>query len=53
VLKYRVWRIESAHVIAGLTRITRDLDLAEDRSAHLLKNECLTGLTPILSQNDR
>ena len=37
-----VWRIESARVIAGLTR---DLDLAEDRSAHLLKNECLTGLT--------
>ena len=33
-----VWRIESARVIAGLTR---DLDLAEDRSAHLLKNECL------------
>jgi hypothetical protein len=45
-----VWRIESARVIAGLTR---DLDLAEDRSAHFLKNECLTGLTPILSQNDR
>ena len=42
-----VWRIESARVIAGLTRLTRDLDLAEDRSAHLLKNECLTGLTPI------
>ena len=48
-----VWRIESGRVIAGLTRLTRDLDLAEDRSAHLLKNECLTGLTPILSQNDR
>jgi hypothetical protein len=51
-----VWRIESARVIAGLTRLTRltrDLDLAEDRSAHLLKNEYLTGLTPILSQNDR
>ena len=25
-----VWRIESARVIAGLTRFTRDLDLAED-----------------------
>jgi predicted RNA polymerase sigma factor len=25
-----VWRIESAHVIAGLTRLTRDVGLAED-----------------------
>jgi hypothetical protein len=45
-----VWRIEPARIIAGLTR---DLDLAGDCSAHFLKNECLTGLTPILLQNDR
>jgi predicted RNA polymerase sigma factor len=25
-----VWRIESARVIAGLTRLTRDVGLAED-----------------------
>jgi predicted RNA polymerase sigma factor len=25
-----VWRIDSARIIADLTRLTRDLDLAED-----------------------
>jgi RNA polymerase sigma factor (sigma-70 family) len=31
-----VWRIESARVIAGLTRLTRDLDLAEDLAQEAL-----------------
>ncbi len=31
-----VWRIESARVIAGLTRFTRDLDLAEDLAQEAL-----------------
>ena len=31
-----VWRIESARVIAGLTRLTRDLDLAEDLTQEAL-----------------
>ena len=31
-----VWRIESALVIAGLTRLTRDLDLAEDLAQEAL-----------------
>jgi len=31
-----VWRIESAHVIAGLTRLTRDVGLAEDLAQEAL-----------------
>ena len=31
-----VWRIESARVIAGLTRLTRDFDLAEDLAQEAL-----------------
>src|SRR5579864_8929113 len=31
-----VWRIESARVIAGLTRITRDVGLAEDLAQEAL-----------------
>jgi predicted RNA polymerase sigma factor len=31
-----VWRIESARVIAGLTRLTRGLDLAEDLAQEAL-----------------
>jgi predicted RNA polymerase sigma factor len=31
-----VWRIESALVIAGLTRLSRDLDLAEDLAQEAL-----------------
>jgi ATP-dependent exoDNAse (exonuclease V) alpha subunit len=31
-----VWRIESARVIAGLTRLTRDVDLAEDLAQEAL-----------------
>ncbi len=31
-----VWRVESARVIAGLTRLTRDLDLAEDLAQEAL-----------------
>ena len=31
-----VWRIESARVIAGLTRLTRDIDLAEDLAQEAL-----------------
>ncbi|MGC2790749.1 MAG: RNA polymerase sigma factor [Candidatus Sulfotelmatobacter sp.] len=31
-----VWRMESARVIAGLTRLTRDLDLAEDLAQEAL-----------------
>jgi predicted RNA polymerase sigma factor len=31
-----VWRIESARVIAGLTRLTRDIGLAEDLAQELL-----------------
>jgi len=31
-----VWRIESARVSAGLTRLTRDLDLAEDLAQEAL-----------------
>jgi predicted RNA polymerase sigma factor len=31
-----VWRIESARVIAGLTRLTRDVGLAEDLAQEAL-----------------
>jgi predicted RNA polymerase sigma factor len=31
-----VWRIESARVIAGLTRLTRDLELGEDLAQEAL-----------------
>ncbi|HJV91004.1 MAG TPA: RNA polymerase sigma factor [Holophagaceae bacterium] len=31
-----VWRIESAHVVAGLTRLTRDVALAEDLAQEAL-----------------
>lgn len=31
-----VWRIESARVVAGLTRLTRDVDLAEDLAQEAL-----------------